>query len=232
MRSFSSLLCHILGSHPEISGYAEAHLSYFSRLDLQRLARKVQELTGNPVLGRYVLDKILHNHREIAPAIMERPDIKVLFLLRNAEDTISSILSLSRSRGQQGKFSDPMRVLDYYSRRLQQLQAYSSRMNGNAMFLESERLLTDTDEVLLELSRWLGLAEGLRADYRTFPLTGAPGYGDPSPNILTGKIVRDSDERHRHYAAIPVAGDLVQQAVAAHAACRDQLARHRIAVTA
>jgi hypothetical protein len=229
MRSFSSLLCHILGSHPEISGYAEAHLSYFGRLDLQRLARKVQQFTGNPVLGKYVLDKILHNHREIAPGILDRPEIKVLFLLRNAEDTISSILSLSRSRGHNGKFSDPMRVLDYYSKRLRQLEGYGRQLDGNALFIESERLLTDTDQVLLELSRWLELSDGLKPDYRTFPLTGAPGYGDPSPNILAGTVVRNADERHRHYAAIPVPGDVVRQAASAHAACREGLTRHRIA---
>src|SRR6476469_7240809 len=117
MRSFSSLLCHILGSHPEISGYGEAQLSYFSRLDLQRLARKVQQITGNAALGRYVLDKILHNHREIAPRILDRPEIRVLFLLRNAEDTVQSILNMSRSRGHKGKFSDPVHVLDYYVKR-------------------------------------------------------------------------------------------------------------------
>ncbi|MGH8851040.1 MAG: sulfotransferase family protein [Casimicrobiaceae bacterium] len=232
MRSFSSLLCHILGSHPEISGYAEAHLSYFSRLDLQRLARKVQELTGNPVLGKYVLDKVLHNHREIAPAILERPEIKVLFLLRNAEDTISSILSLGRAGGGKGKFSEPVHVLNYYSRRLRQLGHYGRQLGGKALFLESERLLTDTDQVLQELSRWLGLGEGLKGDYRTFPLTGAPGYGDPSPNILAGKIVRNAEERHRHCPTISIPGDLVQQAVAAHAACREGLARHRIDVPA
>ena len=28
MRSYWALLCHILGSHPEIAGYAEMHLAY------------------------------------------------------------------------------------------------------------------------------------------------------------------------------------------------------------
>jgi len=224
MRSFSSLLCHILGSHAEISGYAEAHLSYFGRLDLQRLARKVQETTGNPVLGRYVLDKILHNNREIAPAILDRPDIKVLFLLRNPADTLRSILNLSHAPGSKGKFSDPVRVLDYYVKRLQQLEGYCTQVGGNALFLESERLISDTEWVLVELSRWLELGTTLKPDYRTFRHTGEVLYGDPSPAILAGTVVRNDDDRHRHYVAMPISDELLQQGMTAHASCRNGLA--------
>lgn len=223
MRSFSSLLCHILGSHAEISGYAEAHLSYFGKLDLQRLARKVRETTGNPVLGRYVLDKVLHNNREIAPAILDRPDIKVLFLLRNPTDTFRSILNLGHSRGNK-RFSNPVRVLDYYVKRLQQLEGYCAQVGGNALFLESERLISDTDRVLADLSRWLELSATLKADYRTFRHSGEALYGDPSPTILTGTVVRNDEDRHRHYIATPISDDLLQLGMTAHAACRSGLA--------
>jgi hypothetical protein len=229
MRSFSSLLCHILGSHPEISGYGEAQLSYFSRLDLQRLARKVQQITGNPALGRYVLDKILHNHREIAPGILDRPEIKVLFLLRNPEDTFRSILNMSHAAGRKGKFNDPVRVLDYYVTRLRQLEGYCTRLGGDALFLESEELLADTERVLVEVSRWLELGEPLKADYRTFRFTGAPGHGDPSPTIRAGTVVRNDEDRHRHYVPMPIADDLLQQGIAAHASCREGLANRCIA---
>lgn len=228
MRSFSSLLCHILGSHPEISGYGEAQLSYFSRLDLQRLARRVQQITGNPTLGRYVLDKILHNHREIAPGVLDRPEIKVLFLLRNAEDTLRSILNMSHARGHLGKFSDPARVLDYYVTRLRQLEDYCAHLGGNALFLESERLLGDTERVLVELSRWLELGESLKADYHTFRFSGEAGYGDPSPTILAGKVVRNDEARHQHYVPIPISDDLLQQGLAAHASCREALTKRCI----
>ena len=229
MRSFSSLLCHILGSHPEISGYGEAQLSYFSRLDLQRLARKVQQITGTPTLGRYVLDKVLHNHREIAPGILDRPEIKVLFLLRNAEDTVRSILNMSHSRGHKGKFSEPMRVLEYYITRLRQLEDYCAHLGGNALFLESERLLSDTERVLLELSRWLELGGPLKADYRTFRHSGEAGYGDPSPTILAGTVIRDDEARHQHYVSIPISDELLQQGLAAHASCREGLAKRCVA---
>ena len=224
MRSFSSLLCHILGSHAEISGYAEAHLSYFGRLDLQRLARKVRETTGNPMLGRYVLDKILHNNCEIAPAILDRPDIKVLFLLRNPADTLRSILNLSHARGSKGKFSNPVRVLEYYVKRLQQLEGYCAHVGANALFLESERLISDTDRVLADLSRWLELGAPLKGDYRTFRHTGEEGYGDPSPTIMAGTVVHSDEDRHRDYIATPISDDLLQQGMTAHASCRNGLA--------
>jgi hypothetical protein len=135
---------------------------------------------------------------------------------------------MSHARGHKGKFSDPARVLDYYVTRLRQLQDYCAHLGGNALFLESERLLTDTERVLVELSRCLELGEPLKADYRTFRFSGAAGYGDPSPTILTGTVVRDDDARHQHYVPIPISDDLLQQGFAAHASCREGLARRCI----
>jgi len=107
MRSFSSLLCHILGSHPEISGYAEMHLSYLGRPDLDRLARKVREMTDNAPLRRYVLDKLLHNYRQLMPRVFERPDVKIVFLLRNAEDSpLSAEYRTFQHTGESG-YGDP-----------------------------------------------------------------------------------------------------------------------------
>lgn len=94
MRSFSTLLCHILGSHSDIGGYVETHQSYFGGFDLDRLAVKVTDTTEDPLLRRYLLDKMLHNYVHIAPKVLARPDVKILFLIRSAEDTIRSILNL------------------------------------------------------------------------------------------------------------------------------------------
>jgi hypothetical protein len=229
MRSFSSLLCHILGSHPEISGYAEAHLSYFGRLDLQRLARKVQRVTDHATLGRYVLDKVLHNHREIAPGVLGRPELKLVFLLRNPGDTFQSILNLARIQGTKGNFNDPVRVLDYYIKRLKQLEQYCAYIGDNALFLESERLIGDTDRVLAELSQWLELGEPLKTSYRTFRFTGAPGFGDPSTTIRAGSVIRSDEDRHKHYVPVPISDDLLRQGIDAHAACRSELARYAVA---
>src|SRR5207244_3844376 len=141
MRSYSSLLCHILGSHPEISGYSEAHQSYLGRNDLDRLARTVREHTGEATLNRFVLDKVLHNHAEIAPDVLRRPDVRCVFLLRKAEDTIASILNMARALEHIGRYSDPQQVVVYYAERLAQMERYGSQVGGRGLFVESERLL-------------------------------------------------------------------------------------------
>jgi len=227
MRSYSSLLCHILGSHPEISGYSEAQLSYFGRNDLQRLARTVREHTGEPALKRYVLDKLLHNKREIAPDILRRPDVRCLFLLRNAPDTIASILNMAHALQSTGDYSDPARVVAYLAERLTQMAAYAPLVRGRALFVESERLLDDTAARLDRIAQWLGLAEPLSPEYRTFRHTGQRGHGDPSPHIRAGRIVASDADRHRDYVPIVVADDLLERADAAYARCRAALAHLR-----
>jgi hypothetical protein len=225
MRSYSSLLCHILGSHREISGYSEAQQSYSGRNDLDRLARRVREYTGEPTLGRYVLDKLLHNRREIAIDILRRPDVRCIFLLRNARDTIASILNMAHALKHSGDFANPALVVAYYAQRLMQMEHYAPHVGGRAFFVESERLLDDTIGVLARLTQWLGLGEPLSPEYRTFRYTGMPGHGDPSPHIKAGTVVADDAERHRDYVPTAIEGDLLEQADSAHARCRAALSQ-------
>ena len=224
MRSFSSLLCHILGSHPEISGYGEAQQPYRRRIDLDRLARTVRGQIGDAPLARYVLDKILHNHLEIAPTILARTDVRCLFLLREPRETIASVVAMVRSLGRgQGAFGDPQHVADYYAGRVRQLMHYSGLSGLNAVFVDAARLIDDSDAVLAGLSRWLGLGSALVPEYRTFPLTGRPGHGDTSANIRTGTIVKDPEERHRDRADVAIPDDALERAIEAYAGCRAAL---------
>lgn len=226
MRSFSSLLCHILGSHPEISGYAEAHLSYFGRTDLDRLVTRLREITGEAVLGHYALDKLLHNRSQIAPAILARPDVKVLILVREPEDSVRSILNMASARGDWGVDKGPDDVVNYYIDRLRALETYGSQLGRGALCVHAERLIDNTDEALAGMSRWLNLEQALSPNYRTFKFTGTVRYGDPSPNILSGRIVRDAEERHRDYADVKVPSEGAKLARAAYLECRAALAKH------
>lgn len=230
MRSFSSLLAHLLGSHPEISGYGEAQQSYAGRHDLDRLARTARTQTGEAALGRFVLDKILHNRHEIAPTILGRDDIRWVFLLRNAEDTIRSVLNMAHSLGHTGMFSDPVQVVDYYTARLARMEQYGKELGVRALYVDAQRLIDDTGPVLEGLSRALSLATPLLAEYRTFPLTGARGHGDPSPNIKAGRVVASEQERHRDWVPTAIPDDALLRATAAYHACRDALSRDCIVV--
>jgi hypothetical protein len=224
MRSFSSLLCHMLGSHPEISGYGEMQQAYLGRRDLDRLVDAVREQTGNATLGRYVLDKILHNH-EITSVILARSEVRWMFLLRNAEDTITSVVNMARSLEHTGEFSDPVRVADYYVARLMRMEQLGEQLGRAAVYLDAESLVDDTDAVLTRLTHWLGLATPLSREYRLFPLTGMPGHGDPSPNIRAGRVVADAAERHRNYVRVAIPEEALARAKAAYDECRDVLSR-------
>ena len=223
MRSFSSLLCHILGSHPEISGYGEAQQPYRGRIDLDRLARKVRTQIGDVPLARFVLDKVLHNHLEIAPGVLARPDVRCLFLLREPRDTMSSVVNMARSLGHAGRFADPGQVASYYAGRVAQIERYSALPDIDAVFVDAARLIDDTEAVLAGLTQWLGLASPLVPEYRTFPLTGRPGHGDTSANIRAGKVIRDADLRHRDQAVVAIPDDALERASQAYAACHAAL---------
>lgn len=223
MRSFSSLLCHILGIHPKISGYSEAQQPYRGRIDLDRLARTIRGQIGDAPLGRYVLDKILHNHLEIAPGVLARPDVRCLFLLREPRATMSSTLNMARSLGHVGPLADPARVAGYYAGRLDQIERYSVQPGLDAVFVDAGRLIDDTVAVLAGLSQWLGLGSGLVPEYRTFALTGLAGHGDTSATIRAVRVVHDADERRRGQVEIPLPDDALERASLAYAACRAAL---------
>ena len=93
MRSYSSLLCHILGSHPQIDGYCETHVKYRTRFDLLRLRSRVVKLTGEPLSGRYVLDKVLHNY-PLASSILRSPNTLSIVLVRRPVPTVQSIVNM------------------------------------------------------------------------------------------------------------------------------------------
>jgi hypothetical protein len=227
MRSYSSLLCHILGSHPEISGYSEAQQSYFGRRDLDKLTKTVRELTGETALRRYLLDKLLHSSREIASNVLTRHDVRCIFLLRNASDTVASVLNMAHAMRHTGDFSDPALVVAYYAERLAQMEQYGPQVAGRALFIESERLLDDTANLLARLAQWLELAAPLAPEYRTFRYTGRPGHGDTSFHIKAGKVVASDVDRHRDYAPFTIADDVLERANAAYVRCRAALSHLR-----
>ena len=227
MRSFSTLLCHILGSHKDISGYVETHQSYMGRIDLKHLPRKIRETTDEPVASKYVLDKMLHNYVYVAPSVLERSNVKVLFLVRNAEDTLKSILNLFLGQHTVGPITNPAEALDYYATRLEKIQEYSAQLGRNARFLESEKLIDDTHAALDGLSRWLELSEPLNANYRTFKFTGVDHFGDPSPSIRTGSIVTSAEVRHQTYVPVSLPETVLRRGQEAYAACRETLVRNQ-----
>jgi hypothetical protein len=221
MRSYSSLLSHVLGSHPEIDGYCETHLRYRFSFDLWRLRSKVKRLTGEPLRGRYVLDKILHNY-PVAHGILANPRTRAVFLLREPADVVQSIIHMGTHLDPLEQNTNVGQVTSYYKARLERLAALAPVLGRRAAFLPSEALLTNTDAALEFLRDFLELHQPLERRYRSFAKTGEPGFGDPSPAIRSGEIGATSPQR----AHVPVPESLIAQVRAAHIACLEACHLH------
>ncbi len=103
MRGYSTLVSHILGSHPEISGYAEDRLSYRTQLDLLKLRCVIYRL-GNYKTGcRYFLDKVLHNEFALADTILNRRNVHIVFLIREPAATLKSMVAMHHKTLQEGR---------------------------------------------------------------------------------------------------------------------------------
>jgi hypothetical protein len=223
MRSYSSLLCHILNTNPDVAGYVELHHPYRTAHDLHVLEAKVAETIGGRLAGRYVLDKVLHNKAEIRARILRRDDVYAMFSIREPEQTIRSTIAMVRRRPDYATDwkSDPTKVANYYIRRLDRLVAMAGRKPTRSLFFDADRLIDDTKPVLESLTRFLELVEPLSERYETFELTGAPRFGDPGRFISSGEIVRERTD----YAEIDIPADDLARAREAYERARDALAR-------
>jgi hypothetical protein len=129
MRSYSSVLCHVLGSHPQIDGYCETHIKYRTRFDLLRLRSRVVKLTGEPLRGRYILDKVLHNY-PLANSILRSPNTVGLVLVRRPQPTVQSIINMGLHYSDIAWHRDTEAVARYYEERLAALVAIADALRG------------------------------------------------------------------------------------------------------
>ena len=222
MRSYSSLLCHILNSHPDINGYVELHKAYRSELDLLDLTLRVRASTKGRLKGRFVLDKILHNY-VMLDEVLKRKDLHMVYSVREPEQTIRSIIAMGLRREDIGLHldwkSEPDKVVRHYIKRLERITEIAPKTPKRSVFFEADRLITDPEKVLGRITKTLKLETPLQPTYETAPLTGRRGFGDPSPYITKGAIVADRDD----YSHIDVPDKLMNKAHRAFEECRSTL---------
>lgn len=227
MRSYSSLLCHILGSHAEIEGYAEMHLAYRHEMDLLRLRARVARSLETPLRGRFVLDKVLHDDYLIARSIIGRQDVYSIVLVRKPAETVRSIIDLGARIPSVPWYSDADLVVDYYAKRLRTLVSLAERAS-RLLFVRAEDVVEEPGAALPAIELFLELRHPLSAEYATFPYTGATGWGDDSPAISTGRIIART--------ATPAEREVPEQTLApamrAYEECCGLLARDGAAATA
>ena len=191
MRSRSSLLAHILGSNPQIHGYVERHRSYVNGRKLFKFVLESMTEAEDPSGKKYALDKILNNACWIAPEIVRSPQIRYIILVRQPRATIESIVRMGALMDID-RYHDPEQAIDYYCQRLGVLLGYAELLQDKAFFVESDDLLDAPAGTLGNLSNWLELDTPLESSYDLFEKTGKPHFGDMSPNINLGRIVRNS----------------------------------------
>ena len=183
MRSGSTLLSHILASHPDIVGAGEAHITYQTPADLPQLVLKTCEFLHRPILREtYIVDQI--NHPYVTDDVLRSSQIyRCIILIRDPEATIKSTMKMLKCEEQA--------ALDVYIRRLETLTGYGQLLGDRALLVQYDDLVDRTEETLAAVTGFLGLDSPLTSTYATHRMTGrVEGYGDPSNNIKAGQIIR------------------------------------------
>ncbi len=213
MRSRPSVLSHILGSNPEICGYKELHQSYKGKMSLINMQIElVKDLKCN-LRNKYLLDKILNNFT-ISDDILKNTQLKILFLLREPEATIKSIINMGY-KTEVDWYKDPIKVTEYYCKRLRHMEHFANRVGAGYFFVESNELIENSEETLNKITKWLNLNDALKTTYSTFKDTGVIGYGDPLENIKSGVL-----KPTKSYPTIKVPEDLLSKATNSYKKCR------------
>ncbi len=222
MRAYTSLVGHILGSHPDINGYYEMHLSYAGTDDLDRQLREYRQSEPLKPNSVYLFDKLLHNDYRLETSILSPAKDSLLMSVRNPEQSLKSIVHLFRSKQAFEPYADPAAACDYYVLRLESLAAFSRDNPGQYDYYDAGLIKTDSARLLQVLTRWCRLRSALSDQYRTFALTGKARAGDSSGFINTGKI----EAAENRYPGVKLEKRLIQRAEQAYNAGRDVMLRN------
>jgi hypothetical protein len=188
MRANTSLFGHLLGSHPQIEGYYEMHIDYYSWKSLWR--QKLRHFAGHAPKPQatYMFDKILHDGHHVDTSILQRASSRTIFMLREPEQSIKSLVALYRERNPHRPESTAEGAARYYIDRLRTLSGIASALGGRYFYLDAEALVERTDATLATLSTWLSLPTPIPSEYETFSLTGQRNSGDSSARLKSGRV--------------------------------------------
>lgn len=186
MRSGSSLLVHLLNSHDEIMGYGETQNIYSGTEDFGAATIKiVRHLRKLPNDTSYVMDKVLHEGLLANREILTHPAVKIIFLIREPEMALSSMIKNKITKTGAEAFSHYMTQLEWI------ISLYPNISNNAWSYLTYSELINSTSNVFKRLEKFLRLSEPLSERYKTTKYTGIRGIGDSSPHIEGGKIKRN-----------------------------------------
>jgi len=219
MRAFTTLAGHILGSHPQINGYYEMHISYEDASALDRQLDVFLEGDALKENSRYLFDKLLHNDYLLEPEQFGHANIKILISLLEPEHTIKSIVHLFTQKEIEDLYASPVEAANYYIARVQALADFSRTVNQPYYYFDAEMFQRAPEILLPRLSGWLELDTPLSERYQIFKQTGKVRKGDSSERIHSGVIDRTPVD----YSHISIPEDALRAAREVYQECRRQI---------
>lgn len=219
MRAFTTLAGHILGSHPQINGYYEMHISYEGAFALDKQLDVFLESDVLKENSRYLFDKLLHNDYLLKPEQLGLANIKILISLLEPEHTIKSIVNLFAQKEIEDLYASPVEAANYYIARVQALADFSRAANQPYYYFDAEMFQRAPEELLPKLSDWLELDSPLSERYQIFSQTGKAKKGDSSERIHSGRIDRTPVD----YSHIAIPEDVLRAAREVYQECRRQI---------
>lgn len=219
MRAFTTLAGHILGSHPQINGYYEMHISYEDAAALDRQLGMFLENDALKANSRYLFDKLLHNDYLLKPEQLGLANIKVLISLLEPEHTIKSIVNLFARKEVEDLYASPVEAANYYIARVQTIAEFSRTARQPYYYFDAEMLQRAPEQLLPRLSGWLELDSPLSERYHVFSQTGKARKGDSSGRIYSGRIDRTPVD----YSHVAIPEKVLHAARDAYRECRAQI---------
>ncbi len=219
MRAYTSLAGHILGSHPQINGYYEMHISYE---DASALDRQLEMFRQGDVLkadSRYLFDKLLHNDYVLKPERLGLAELKILVSLAEPEHTIRSIVHLFAQKPDPDLYASPVEAAHYYVARVKALADFCRTADRGYCYFDAELLQAAPERLLPRLSDWLELDSPLSERYEVFSQTGKARSGDTSERIQGGRI----DRNRVDYSHIEIPEEALKAAREAYRECREEI---------
>jgi len=219
MRAFTSLAGHVLGSHPQINGYYEMHISYE---DASALDRQLEVFRQGDVLkadSRYLFDKLLHNDDVLKPERLGLADIKILVALAEPAHTIKSIVHLFRQKPDPDLYASPVEAAKYYVERVRAIAEFCRTTDWPYTYFDAELLVRAPERLLPRLTDWLQLESPLSERYEVFSQTGKARRGDSSGRVRSGRI----DRARTDYSHVVIPEEALQAAREAYRECREQI---------
>jgi len=194
MRANTSLIGHILGDNPEVEGYYEMHMGYFSWKSLVRQKLiYLNEHAAKP-MGKFFFDKVLHNEHGVTDAILTHPSVNLIISIREPISTVKSIMAQYTKRNPEHECATSDGAVQYYISRLAMLCKYAQSAKGKYTFFEAEKITQQPDKTLNGLSKALSLQYPLKNEYKPRAKTGVGTSGDHSAYLKAGTIVNKKSD--------------------------------------